>query len=77
MIMCLAARKRHKKGVSIYHSYTRAMWKRFDSDVKRMTHMFEGIFIDPFDNDNLSDHSLNFTSGVVRTSAIKESLLKA
>ena len=39
--------------------------------------MFEEIFIDPFDNDNLSDHPLNFTSGVVTTSAIKESLLKA
>ena len=53
------------------------MWKRFDNDVKRMTHMFEGIFIDPFDNDNPSDHPLNFASGVVTTSAIKESLLKA
>ena len=39
--------------------------------------MFEGIFIDPFDNDNPSDHRLNFVSGVVTTSAIKESPLKA
>ena len=53
------------------------MWKRFDNDVKRATHMFEGIFIDPFDNNNLSDHPLNFASGVVTTSAIKESPLKA
>ena len=42
-----------------------------------MTHMFEGIFIDPFDNGNPSDHPLNFASDVVTTSAIKESLLKA
>ena len=77
MIICLDARKRHKKGVSIYHADTYAMWKRFDNDVKRMTHMFEGISIDPFDNDNPSDHSLNFASFVVTTSAIKESLLKA
>ena len=39
--------------------------------------MFEGIFIDPFDNDNSSDHPLNFASGAVTTSTIKESLLKA
>ena len=39
--------------------------------------MFEGIFIDPVDNDNPSDHPLNFASGVVTTSSIKESLLKA
>ena len=71
------ARKRHKKGVSIYHSDTHAMWKRFDNDVKRTTHMFEGMFIDPFDNDNPSGHPLNFASGVVTTTAIKESLLKA
>ena len=38
--------------------------------------MFEGIFIDPSDNDNPSDHPLNFASGVVTTSAIKESLRK-
>ena len=48
---------------------------RFDNDVKRKTHMFEGIFIDPFDNNNPSDHPLNFASGVVTTSAINESLL--
>ena len=53
------------------------MWKRFDNDLERKTHMFEGIFIDHFDNDNPSDHPLNFASGVVTTSAIKESLLKA
>ena len=53
------------------------MWKRFDNDVKRTTHMFEEIFIDPFDNDNPSDHPLNFASGLVTTSAIKESQLKA
>ena len=53
------------------------MWKRFDNDVKITTHMFEGIFIDPFDNDNTSDHPLNFVSFVVTTSAIKKSLLKA
>ena len=76
MIMCLVARKRHTKGVSIYHSDTRAMWKKFDNDVKRKTHMFEGIFIDPSDNDNPSDHPLNFSPGVVTTSAIKESLRK-
>ena len=70
----------HKKtqiGVRIYHSDIRAMWKRFDNDVKRTTHMFEGIFIDPFNNDIPSDHLLNFASGIVTTSAIKESLLKA
>ena len=38
MIMRLDARKRHKKGVSIYHSDTRAMWKMFDNDVKGKTH---------------------------------------
>ena len=75
MKMCLDARKRHKTGVSIYNSDTRAMWKRFDNDVKRTTHMFEGIFIDSFDNDNSFDHPLNFASVVVTTSAIKESLL--
>ena len=41
------------------------------------THIFEGIFIDPIDNNNPSDHPLNFASGVVTTSTIKESLLKA
>ena len=55
----------------------RAMWKRFDNDVKKTTHMFEGIFIDHFDNDIPSDHPLNFASDVVTTSAINESLLKA
>ena len=58
----------------MYHSDTRALWKRFDNDAKRM---FEGIFIDPFDNDNPSDHPLNFASGVVKSSAIMKSLLKA
>ena len=76
MLMCLDARKRHKK-VIIYHSDTPAMWKRLDNDVKRTTHIFEAIFIDSFDNDNPSDHPLNFAYGVVTTSAIKESLLKA
>ena len=38
--------------------------------------MFEGIFIDPFNNDNPSDHPLNFASGVVTTSAIKKNLRK-
>ena len=52
------------------------MWKRFDNDVKRKTRMFEGIFIDPFDNDNPDDHPLNFPSGAVTTSAIKEYLRK-
>ena len=68
--------KKTQKGVSIDHLDTRAIWKRFDNDVKRMAHMFEGMFIDPFDNDNQSDHPLNFASGVVTTYAIKESLLK-
>ena len=77
MIMRLVARKSFKKGVGIYHSDTHVMWKRFDNDVKRMIHMFEGKFIDPFDNGNPSDHPLNFASGVVTTSVIKESLLKA
>ena len=36
----------------------------FYNNVKRMTHIFEGMFMDPFDNDNLSDHPLNFVSGV-------------
>ena len=52
------------------------MWKKFDNDMKRKTHMFEGIFIDPFNNDNPSDHPLNFASGVVTTSAIKKNLQK-
>ena len=69
--------KKTQKGVSIYNSDTHAMWKRFNKDVKRTTHMYDGIFIDPFDNDNPSNHPLNFASGVVRASAIKESLLKA
>ena len=46
------------------------MWKWFDNDVKRTTHMFEGIFIDPLDNDTPSDHPLNFASGVVAASSI-------
>ena len=75
--MCLEARKKTQKGVIINHSDTRAMWKRVETNVKRTTHMFEGIFIDPFDNDNPSDHPLKFASGVVKTSVIKESLLKA
>ena len=77
MIMCLFARKRRKKGVCIYHLDTHAIWKRFENDVKRKTHIFEGIFIDPFDNDNPSDHPLSFVSGVVTTSAVKESLRKS
>ena len=62
--MSLETRKRHTKRVSIYHLDTRAMWKRFDNDVKRTTHMFEGMFIDPFANGNPSYHHLNFASGV-------------
>ena len=61
----------------MYHSDTRALWKRFDNDAKRTTHMFEGIFIDPFDNDNPSDHPLNFAPGVVTTSANMKTLLIA
>ena len=53
------------------------MWKRFDNIVQRTTHKFEGIFIDPFDNNNPSDDPLNFALGIVTTSAIKQSLLKA
>ena len=69
-----SCQKKTQKGVSIYHLDTGAMWKKFYNDVKRKT--FEGIFIDPSDNDNPSDHPLNFASGVVTTSAIKESLRK-
>ena len=76
MIMFLDARKRHTKGVSIYHSDIRAMWKCIDNYVKRTTHVFEGVFIDRLDNDNPSDHPLNFASDVVTASLIKESLLK-
>ena len=54
--------KKTQQAVRIYHSDIRAMWKRFDSNVKRTTHMFKGIFIDPFDNDIPSDHPLNFVS---------------
>ena len=75
--MCLHARKRHEKGVSIYHSDTRGLWKSFDNVVKTTTHVFEGIFIDPFDNAIPSDHPLDFASGVVTTSPVKGSLLKA
>ena len=64
--------KKTQTRVSIYHSDTHAMWKRFDSDVERTTHMFEGMFIDPLDNDNQSDYPLNFASGEVTTSAIKK-----
>ena len=71
-----SCQKKTQKGVSIYHSDTRAMWMKFDNDVKRKTHMFEGIFIDPSDNDNPSDHPLIFASCVVTTSAIKESIRK-
>ena len=71
-----SCQKKTQKGVSIYHLDTHVMWKRFDNDVKRTTHMFEGTFIEPFDNDNPSDHPLNFASGVVTTSTIKESLRK-
>ena len=39
--------------------------------------MFKGIVLGPVDNDNPFDHPLNFGSGVVTPSAIKESLLKA
>ena len=53
------------------------MWKRFDNGVKRTTHMYKGMFIDPFDNYNPSNQTLNFASYVVTTSAIKERLLKA
>ena len=53
------------------------MWKRFDNDVKRTTHMFQVIFIETFDNDISSDHPLDFASSVVTTYAIEESLLKA
>ena len=60
-----SCQKKTQKGVSIYHPDTRAMSKKFDNDVKRKTHMFGGIFIDPSDNDNPSDHPLNFASGVV------------
>ena len=56
----------------MYHPDTLAEWKRFDNDVKRSTHMFVGMFIDPFDRDNPSDHPLSFTSGAVTTSEIKE-----
>ena len=69
--------KKTQKEVNVHHSDTHAIWKRFDNDVIRTTHVFEGKFIDHFDNDNQSDHPLNFASGVVTTSAIKESLLKA
>ena len=61
----------------MYHSDTRVLWKRFDNDAKRTTHMFAGIFIDPLDNDNPSDHPLNVAPGEVTTSAIMKTLLKA
>ena len=69
--------KKTHKGVSVYHSDTHAICKRFDNDVIRTTHVFEGICIDHFDSDNQSDHPLNFASDVVTTSAIMECLLKA
>ena len=69
--MCLDVRKRHKRSKHLSFRHT------CNEDVKRTTDMFEGILIDPFDNDNPSDHILNFPSGVVTTSAVKESLLKA
>ena len=43
----------------------------------RTTQMFKEIFIDPFDNDNVSDHLVNFASGVVTILAVVKSLLKA
>ena len=73
MIMCLDARKdiNRRRHLSFRVSDTLAMWERFDDDVKRTTHMFEGIIIDPSNNDNPSDHPLNFAS------AIKERLQTA
>ena len=46
------------------------MGKPFDNDAKRTTHMFEAVFIDLLDNDNPSDHPLNFVYSVVTTDNI-------
>ena len=40
-------------------------------------HIFEGLFTDPCDTDNASDHLMNFSSDVVTTPSIDESLQKA
>ena len=60
-----------QRGERLHHSDTDALRKRFDKAVKRMTQMFEGTFTDSFDIDNVSDHLVNFASGVVTTPAVE------
>ena len=74
--VCQNAAKSNQSGVS-HHSDTNAAQKRYDSDIKKMTQMFDGRFIDPFDLSDPSTHLTNFATGVVTSSSIQNSLLDA
>ena len=53
------------------HSDTTATKTQFDKDVQRMTQMFEGSFIDPFDISDPSDHLVNFATVVTASSEVE------
>ena len=61
--MCKSQIKSDKMGTH-HHSDITAAKKQFDKDVQRMTQVFEGSFIDPFDLSDPFDHLVNFATVV-------------
>ena len=59
--VCKSQIKSDKMGTH-HHSDTTAAKKLIDKDVQRITQMFEGSFIDPFDLSGPSDHLVNFAN---------------
>ena len=68
--LCISQIKSDKMGTH-HHSDTTAAMTQFDKDVQRMTQMFEGSLIDPFDLSDPSDHLVNFAIVVIASSEVE------
>ena len=55
----------------------KAATKRWNSDAEKMNNMFDGSFIDPFDLSNSPEHLVDFSTGIVASSQVEESMLGA
>ena len=60
-----------------HHSSSNSAVKRWNSDVEKMSKMFEDSYVDPFSLQDPPTRLVNFATGVVATSEVEESLLTA
>ena len=72
--MMLTHKKQSTKDGDEGASTNKAEIKRWNTDVDKMTNLFEGTFIDPFSLSEPPPHLVNFATGMVASTAVEDSL---